>query len=166
MKNECKEKNWRECCKCNFFDECDNKKSNRIGIFTMFKENFENFLDKYKKTIELYKNWAKKKSLKSKIKKQTESSESAVDREFREIRLEEWRRYAEPSKHLYDYSKIVRIRPASKEENEICKRAISRDKKNDKIKRADKKEISLKYLREQIIKVQELRYNEENEKKI
>lgn len=104
MKNECKEKNWRECCKCNFFDECDKKENNRIGAFTIFKKDFRNFLNKFKKSVK--------------------PSESAVDREFREIKLEEWKRHSEPEKYIIDDSELINIRVASRRDIRIIQNKI------------------------------------------
>ncbi len=47
----CDEKDWEQCCRCNLFDYCDRKYSNRIGLFTIFKKDFKKFLDKFKKNL-------------------------------------------------------------------------------------------------------------------
>lgn len=104
MKNNCEEKDWNECCKCNLFDICDKKENNRIGAFTIFKKDFINFLNKFKKSVK--------------------QSESAVDREFREIKLEEWKRHSEPEKFIVDDSELVNIRVASRRDIRIIQNNI------------------------------------------
>lgn len=51
MENECKEKNWRECCKYNFFDYCDRKESSEQRIATNGTKNFKQFFDKFKMNL-------------------------------------------------------------------------------------------------------------------
>ena len=44
----CDETDWNECCKCNFFNHCDLKEKNQLGLFIVFKNDFLSLLNRLK----------------------------------------------------------------------------------------------------------------------
>ena len=95
-KNNCNGTDWLECIQCNFIDYCDKKEKNRIGILIMLKDDIKRI---YKKGISKIKKQLKKKNINI-LKKKLEDEEG-------NLRLQDWKRYSEPEKYLYDDSELL-----------------------------------------------------------